>query len=74
MLYGRAQCHPDSFSDGSTLGRESKAGSDHSSFEVDLDKVLERAEEMVVRGRRCFSILAVNLRDPARRRFLCKKK
>ncbi|MCH9855056.1 MAG: hypothetical protein K0U46_05850, partial [Gammaproteobacteria bacterium] len=41
---------PDSFSDGSTLGRESKAGSDHSSFEVDLDKVLERAEKMAAEG------------------------
>ena len=41
---------PDSFSDGSTLGRESKAGSGHSSFEVDLDKVLERAEKMAAEG------------------------
>ncbi|MCH9795727.1 MAG: dihydropteroate synthase [Gammaproteobacteria bacterium] len=41
---------PDSFSDGSTLGRESKVGSDHSSFEVDLDKVLKRAEKMAAEG------------------------
>jgi dihydropteroate synthase len=41
---------PDSFSDGSILGRESEAGSGHPSFEVDLDKVLKRAEKMFAEG------------------------
>lgn len=37
---------PDSFSDGGTLGEPSSAGS----FRVDLDKVLERARQMVAEG------------------------
>jgi dihydropteroate synthase len=41
---------PDSFSDGASLGRDPVPNARQEAFEVDLDKVLHRAEEMVVQG------------------------
>ena len=50
LCMGVLNVTPDSFSDGASLGRDPVPNAGQEAFEVDLDKVLHRAEEMVIQG------------------------